>query len=63
MGDTGPATTTKSSGKTLSGMSGAAESAALDADLAIVVGAWPLLGAHAKSIIIGMARKSANHNK
>jgi hypothetical protein len=55
-GDTGLALTAKSSGKSLVSSSGAA----VDADLPIVIGAWPLLTAHSRSIIIGIARKSAN---
>jgi hypothetical protein len=40
--------------------SGAAKSVALDPGLAIVVGAWRFLDPHAKSIMLGMARKAAN---
>jgi hypothetical protein len=63
VGDTGLAPAAKSSGNSLLSSSGAAESAAVDAEFAIVIGAWPLLTAHSKSIIIGIARKSANRNQ
>lgn len=52
--------TSNSSANTLVSCFGAAESAALDPDLSIVVGAWPVLAADAKSAILGIARKSAN---
>ena len=52
-----------SSGKTMVSSSGAAESAAVDVELAIVVGAWPLLTAHSRSIVLGIARKSAVRNQ
>ena len=57
VGDTGPATTAKSSGKPLIEHGGAAKSAA-DDEVAAIVDAWPLLGKHSRSIIIGMARKA-----
>ena len=58
VGDTGPATPPKSPGNMPSQLNGAAESAALDADLAIINAAWPLLAAHSRSIIVGMSRKA-----
>jgi len=48
----------KSAGKTPTAMVGAADSAALAADLAIVVGAWQLLDPQNRAAIVGMARKT-----
>jgi hypothetical protein len=54
--DTGLAHTAKSSEKTPISSNGAAESAALRPELAIVVEAWPRLYANTRSTIVGMAR-------
>jgi hypothetical protein len=59
MGDTGSETLPKSSGKAVVSSSGAAESAAIDSALSIVITAWPVLAPHSRSIIVGMARKAA----
>jgi hypothetical protein len=59
LGDTGLALTAKSSGKSLLSSGGAAESAAVDAELSIVIGAWQLFAPHSRSIIVGMSRKAA----
>ena len=59
MGDTGPATTEKSSGKSPLSFSGAAESAAVDAELAIVIDAWESLAPDLKSAIVAIVRKTA----
>jgi hypothetical protein len=37
---------------------GAAECAAIDTELAIVVRAWAMLNQHSRSIIVGMSRKA-----
>jgi len=63
MGDTGPATIAKSSGNTLVAPSGAAESAAIEAELAIVIHAWSMIAAHSRSIIVGIARNASNRNQ
>jgi hypothetical protein len=46
----------ESSGKSKLGSGGAAESAAINSDLVIVIGAWPLLAPHLRAIIVDMAR-------
>lgn len=48
----------ESSGKGAVSSSGAAESAALAAQLAIVVDAWSMITPHCRSIVVGMARKA-----
>jgi hypothetical protein len=53
--DTGPAHRTKSSGKSLV----LSSSAAADADLAIIIDAWPSLAPHSRFIFVGMSRKAA----
>jgi hypothetical protein len=63
VGDVGLEPTDKPSGKPLVLSGGAAESAALDTDLAIVVGAWPLLAVSAKSIIVWIARNAGDDVK
>jgi len=59
VGDTGPATQTESSGKTLVASIGGAESGALtDHNLALVIANWTKLPIHSQRIIVGMARKA-----
>ena len=48
----------KSPEKTTVSSSSAAESAAIDAQLAIVIDAWPSIAPHSRSIMVGMARKA-----
>jgi hypothetical protein len=45
-----------SSGKSPISSSGAAESAALDAELATVFAAWPFLSAHTRSVIMAIVK-------
>jgi hypothetical protein len=49
---------TKSSKKTPVSKNGAAESAAVDPGLALVISRWSNLTPHAKATIMGMARKA-----
>jgi hypothetical protein len=58
VGDTGPEAPAELSGKMQIVSIGAAESAALDREFAIVSGAWLLLTPHCRSIIVGMCRKA-----
>jgi hypothetical protein len=48
----------KSSEKTTVSKNGAAESAAVDPDLDLIVNRWPILTPHAKATILGMVRKA-----
>ncbi len=57
--DTDPATQAESAGRALVRSNGAAESAAIDAELAIVIQAWQLLAPDSRSVIVGMSRKAA----
>jgi hypothetical protein len=59
VGDPGPAPLARSSGKTLVPPSGAAEYAAIDAELATIIDAWRWIAPHSRSIILGMSRKAA----
>lgn len=63
MGDEGLETIPASSGKTSDLSGGGAESGALDPGLAVVIDAWPALGPHRQSIIVGMARKASDRAK
>jgi hypothetical protein len=53
----------KSSEKSLSQPNGAAESAAIDAELAIVTEAWLLIGPHSRSIVLGMSRNALSKRR
>jgi integrase len=59
VGDTGPETTSKSSGKTPFPSSGGAENGALDPRLATVIDSWPRLSEHRRLIIVGIAKAVA----
>src|SRR4051794_21820839 len=48
----------KSAENSLDSSSGAAECAAVDHDLALVIEAWAKLGARSRSLILGIVRKS-----
>jgi hypothetical protein len=56
MGDAGTIPPAKPTEKSLVSTGGAAEIAALDADRAIVVSAWPELARRFRSIIVEIAR-------
>jgi hypothetical protein len=60
VGDAGPETTSKSSGKTPDSSKGGAENGALDLNLQIVIEAWPKLSEHRRIVIVGIAKAGTN---
>jgi hypothetical protein len=59
MGDAGPETTAKSSGKTPFVSTSGAENGALEPRLVMVIDAWPMLSEHCRLIIVGLVQSVA----